>query len=137
MVDPWEALQPTYTTTAKVLDHFDEEINKALGGGIDVECETNGDADDHSHEENGVEEEGEGGNGVAAANHEASSADSAAATTDGTVGHKKKRRKKKRVRVALLAGADLIETMVRTLSFYMPLLPLSTRPATANSHGQR
>ena len=32
MVDPWEALQPTYTPTAKVLDHFQHEINEVLGG---------------------------------------------------------------------------------------------------------
>jgi nicotinamide mononucleotide adenylyltransferase len=27
MVDAWESLQPTYTRTALVLDHFNEEIN--------------------------------------------------------------------------------------------------------------
>jgi nicotinamide mononucleotide adenylyltransferase len=32
MVDPWEALQSEYTPTASVLDHFDHEINKVLGG---------------------------------------------------------------------------------------------------------
>ncbi|RKF59978.1 Nicotinamide/nicotinic acid mononucleotide adenylyltransferase 1 [Erysiphe neolycopersici] len=32
MVDPWEALQPTYVRTARVLDHFENEINKNLGG---------------------------------------------------------------------------------------------------------
>lgn len=32
MVDDWEATQPVYMPTAKVLDHFDEEINQKLGG---------------------------------------------------------------------------------------------------------
>ncbi|KAL7622286.1 Nicotinamide/nicotinic acid mononucleotide adenylyltransferase 1 [Parahypoxylon ruwenzoriense] len=32
MVDPWETLQPDYTPTAKVLDHFEYEINHVLGG---------------------------------------------------------------------------------------------------------
>jgi nicotinamide mononucleotide adenylyltransferase len=32
MVDAWETLQPTYTRTAKVLDHFNEEINIKRGG---------------------------------------------------------------------------------------------------------
>ncbi|KAI9740840.1 MAG: hypothetical protein M1818_004445 [Claussenomyces sp. TS43310] len=32
MVDPWEALQPTYIPTANVLDHFQHEINEVLGG---------------------------------------------------------------------------------------------------------
>ena len=32
MVDPWEATQPTYIPTAKVLDHFQYEINEVLGG---------------------------------------------------------------------------------------------------------
>jgi nicotinamide mononucleotide adenylyltransferase len=32
MVDPWEALQPEYTPTAQVLDHFNHEINEDLGG---------------------------------------------------------------------------------------------------------
>jgi nicotinamide mononucleotide adenylyltransferase len=32
MVDPWEALQPIYIPTAKVLDHFQHEINEVLGG---------------------------------------------------------------------------------------------------------
>ncbi len=59
MVDPWEALQETYTPTAKVLDHIDHEINVVQGGVEDV-------------------------NGV-----------------------------KRPVRIALLAGADLIQTMVR------------------------
>lgn len=57
MVDPWEALQETYTRTANVLDHIEQEINGKLGGVEDV-------------------------NG-----------------------------KKRPVRIALLAGADLIETM--------------------------
>jgi nicotinamide mononucleotide adenylyltransferase len=32
MVDPWEGLQPDYMPTALVLDHFDYEINRTLGG---------------------------------------------------------------------------------------------------------
>lgn len=32
MVDAWEATQPSYCPTAKVLDHFNEEINQKLGG---------------------------------------------------------------------------------------------------------
>lgn len=32
MVDAWEALQPDYTPTARVLDHFEEEINVKRGG---------------------------------------------------------------------------------------------------------
>jgi nicotinamide mononucleotide adenylyltransferase len=32
MVDPWEAENPEYTPTAKVLDHFDYELNKVMGG---------------------------------------------------------------------------------------------------------
>ncbi|KAM3162729.1 Nicotinamide-nucleotide adenylyltransferase [Lachancea thermotolerans] len=32
MVDAWESLQPTYTRTAKVLDHFNDEINVKRGG---------------------------------------------------------------------------------------------------------
>lgn len=32
MVDAWESLQPKYTRTALVLDHFNEEINIKLGG---------------------------------------------------------------------------------------------------------
>ncbi|KAM0750683.1 Nucleotidylyl transferase [Meredithblackwellia eburnea MCA 4105] len=35
MVDPWEALQPNYSPTAQVLDHFNDEIN-VKGGGIQV-----------------------------------------------------------------------------------------------------
>ncbi|KAF7190119.1 Nicotinamide/nicotinic acid mononucleotide adenylyltransferase 2 [Pseudocercospora fuligena] len=31
-VDPWEALHSEYLETAKVLDHFDHEINEVLGG---------------------------------------------------------------------------------------------------------
>ena len=31
-VDPWEALHSEYLETAKVLDHFQEEINGVLGG---------------------------------------------------------------------------------------------------------
>ncbi|ODV91576.1 hypothetical protein CANCADRAFT_72991 [Tortispora caseinolytica NRRL Y-17796] len=32
MVDAWESLQPTYTRTSLVLDHFNEEINVKRGG---------------------------------------------------------------------------------------------------------
>lgn len=32
MVDSWESLQPSYTRTAKVLDHFNNEINVKRGG---------------------------------------------------------------------------------------------------------
>jgi nicotinate (nicotinamide) nucleotide adenylyltransferase len=32
MVDAWEALQPDYSPTARVLDHFEEEINGKRGG---------------------------------------------------------------------------------------------------------
>lgn len=32
MVDPWEASQSRYVPTARVLDHFEYEINKVLGG---------------------------------------------------------------------------------------------------------
>ncbi|QLG73273.1 hypothetical protein HG535_0E03570 [Zygotorulaspora mrakii] len=32
MVDAWESLQPNYTRTAKVLDHFNHEINVKRGG---------------------------------------------------------------------------------------------------------
>ncbi|RMY55548.1 hypothetical protein D0865_04115 [Hortaea werneckii] len=31
-VDPWEALHEEYLETAKVLDHFNREINENLGG---------------------------------------------------------------------------------------------------------
>lgn len=55
-VDPWEALHSEYLETAKVLDHFNQEINEVLGG------------------------------------------------VETPVG-------KKRCRIALLAGADLIQTM--------------------------
>ncbi|KAG9247079.1 hypothetical protein BJ878DRAFT_532809 [Calycina marina] len=34
MVDSYEALQPQYVPTARVLDHFDHEINDVLGGAI-------------------------------------------------------------------------------------------------------
>lgn len=34
MVDPYEALQPQYVPTARVLDHFDHEINEVLGGAV-------------------------------------------------------------------------------------------------------
>ena len=34
MVDPWEGMQPAYVETAKVLDHFDHEVNEVLGGVI-------------------------------------------------------------------------------------------------------
>ncbi|KAJ1844643.1 Nicotinamide/nicotinic acid mononucleotide adenylyltransferase 1, partial [Coemansia sp. RSA 2708] len=32
MVDSWEALQASYQRTAVVLDHFDDELNKNMGG---------------------------------------------------------------------------------------------------------
>lgn len=32
MVDTWEAVQTEYQPTAKVLDHFDHEINERIGG---------------------------------------------------------------------------------------------------------
>ena len=32
MVDPYEAVHVDYQPTAKVLDHFDHEINQVLGG---------------------------------------------------------------------------------------------------------
>ncbi|KAI5477029.1 hypothetical protein MNV49_006905 [Pseudohyphozyma bogoriensis] len=35
-VDPFEARRPTYTPTAKVLDHFKHELNEVMGG-VDVE----------------------------------------------------------------------------------------------------
>ncbi|KAI0129521.1 nicotinate nucleotide adenylyltransferase [Xylariales sp. AK1849] len=57
MVDPWEAIHAEYMPTAKVLDHFEHELNDVLGGVED----SNGE--------------------------------------------------KQRVRIALLAGADLIQTM--------------------------
>ncbi|KAI0152707.1 nicotinamide mononucleotide adenylyl transferase [Xylariaceae sp. FL1272] len=34
MVDPWEAIQPEYTPTATVLDHFENEINGGERGGV-------------------------------------------------------------------------------------------------------
>lgn len=66
MVDPWEPTQKQYIPTAKVLDHFDKEINE-IRGGID--------------------------------------------TGDGT---------KKPVRIALLAGADLIHTMLVSPVWHHP-----------------
>uniref|UniRef100_A0A0B7K032 Nicotinamide-nucleotide adenylyltransferase n=1 Tax=Bionectria ochroleuca TaxID=29856 RepID=A0A0B7K032_BIOOC len=35
MFDPWEAQRPVFTPTARVLDHFDYEINHVMGG---IEC---------------------------------------------------------------------------------------------------
>lgn len=35
MVDPWEGESPTYIPTARVLDHFNYEINHVMGG---IEC---------------------------------------------------------------------------------------------------
>jgi hypothetical protein len=32
MVDPWEAIQPSYQPTAVVLDHIEHEINDVIGG---------------------------------------------------------------------------------------------------------
>ncbi|XXG95944.1 Nicotinamide/nicotinic acid mononucleotide adenylyltransferase 1 [Hypoxylon texense] len=40
MVDPWEALQPDYMPTAKVLDHFEHEINHVLNGILSADGET-------------------------------------------------------------------------------------------------
>ncbi|OTA77064.1 hypothetical protein M434DRAFT_87779 [Hypoxylon sp. CO27-5] len=40
MVDPWEALQPDYMPTAKVLDHFEYEINHVLNGILAADGET-------------------------------------------------------------------------------------------------
>ncbi|KAI1095654.1 Nucleotidylyl transferase [Rostrohypoxylon terebratum] len=40
MVDPWEALQPDYMPTAKVLDHFEYEINQAGHGVLAADGET-------------------------------------------------------------------------------------------------
>ena len=78
MVDPWEALQSTYTRTAAVLDHIDHEINVVQGGVEDV-------------------------NGV-----------------------------KRPVRIALLAGADLIETMV-CASAGATKTNISVNPSIVNS----
>ena len=41
MVDAWESLQPSYTRTAKVLDHFNHEINIKRGGVATVTGEKN------------------------------------------------------------------------------------------------
>jgi nicotinamide mononucleotide adenylyltransferase len=35
-VDHWEATQTEYVPTAEVLDHFNHEINKVLGGVEDI-----------------------------------------------------------------------------------------------------
>jgi len=40
MVDPWEALQPQYSPTATVLDHFEHEINGVLGGILSADGES-------------------------------------------------------------------------------------------------
>ncbi|KAI0169294.1 Nucleotidylyl transferase [Hypoxylon sp. FL1284] len=40
MVDPWEALQPDYMPTAKVLDHFEYEINQVLNGILSADGES-------------------------------------------------------------------------------------------------
>ncbi|KAI1499473.1 hypothetical protein F5X99DRAFT_389547 [Biscogniauxia marginata] len=40
MVDPWEAIQPDYMPTAKVLDHFEHEINGVLGGILSADGRT-------------------------------------------------------------------------------------------------
>lgn len=39
MVDPWEASQKEYAPTARVLDHFDHELNQVRGG---VVCASTG-----------------------------------------------------------------------------------------------
>jgi hypothetical protein len=36
MCDSWEPSQPQYVTTAKVLDHFDEQLNGGEHGGVDL-----------------------------------------------------------------------------------------------------
>ncbi|KAI0011158.1 nicotinamide mononucleotide adenylyl transferase [Xylariaceae sp. FL0662B] len=40
MVDPWEAIQPEYSPTATVLDHFEYEVNQRLGGIYTADGET-------------------------------------------------------------------------------------------------
>ncbi|KAI0602164.1 hypothetical protein F4775DRAFT_588986 [Biscogniauxia sp. FL1348] len=40
MVDSWEAIQPDYMPTAKVLDHFEHEINGVLGGVLSADGRT-------------------------------------------------------------------------------------------------
>jgi nicotinamide mononucleotide adenylyltransferase len=35
MVDSWEAMQPEYVPTAKVLDHFEAELSRVLGEGVE------------------------------------------------------------------------------------------------------
>lgn len=40
MVDPWEAIQPAYSPTAAVLDHFEHEINVVRGGVLGADGET-------------------------------------------------------------------------------------------------
>jgi nicotinamide mononucleotide adenylyltransferase len=35
MIDPWEAMQSHYVPTAQVLDHFEEELNRELGPGVE------------------------------------------------------------------------------------------------------
>lgn len=89
MVDPWEASQPEYVPTAQVLDHFEHEINNVLGG-IEV-------ADDptqapSSSPSPGSEDGGED------QSHDPSQ-------------QQQPRRRRRPARIALLAGADLIQTM--------------------------
>jgi nicotinamide mononucleotide adenylyltransferase len=36
VVDPWESMQPDYVPAFKVLEHFNYEINRVLGGVRDV-----------------------------------------------------------------------------------------------------
>ena len=40
MTDAWEALNETYQTTVKVLDHFDHEINRVRGGALTPQGES-------------------------------------------------------------------------------------------------
>jgi len=65
LVDPWEARQTEYTPTAKVLDHFDKELNERLDG-----------------------------------------VESVSVGEDGEV-----KVERKKVKIMLLAGTDLIQTM--------------------------
>lgn len=70
MVDAWESLQPSYTRTAKVLDHFNHEINVKRGGITVHEKKRNADNSGYHMEEH-----------------------------------------KRGVKIMLLAGGDLIESM--------------------------
>ncbi|KAI5278185.1 hypothetical protein KEM52_004772, partial [Ascosphaera acerosa] len=88
MVDPWEAMQKEYVPTAQVLDHFDREINDARGG-VPVRREKSR----RRHKEEGGRE------------NEAGRSD------DDDTNASTRPPPRRRVRIALLAGADLIQTM--------------------------